>query len=337
MSNDTQNWRPSCDIETLHLRAEIINKVRHFFEQRNVLEVETPLLSSGTVTDVHLEAFSTQFEHSQNADTSQQTLYLQTSPEFAMKRLLAAGSGPIFQICKAFRNEAEGRFHNPEFTMLEWYRPGFSDHDLMEEVDQLMQFVLGCEPAIKMSYQAVFIEFLDLDPLSATIEQIRTLALQKSDDSWIEQEQDKDTLLQWLFSLFIEPQLGMIKNGQDDTSWRPVFVYNFPASQAALAKINCTDKRVAHRFELYYQGIELANGYDELQDPEEQKQRFLGDNTQRQMLSRNSKPLDYRFLEAMNAGLPESAGVALGLDRLIMCALHKTKIQDVLTFSTSRA
>jgi elongation factor P--(R)-beta-lysine ligase len=324
-------WQPSSDISTLKTRAELIAKVRHFFSHRNVLEVETPLLSNSTITDVHLDAFSTQFEHAEKA--SQQTLYLQTSPEFAMKRLLAAGSGPIFQICKAFRNEGVGRHHNPEFTMLEWYRPEFTDVDLMQEVDELMQYTLGCEPAIKMSYQQAFLSFLKINPLTISLLDLQNLAFDIRPDNWLKGESNKDTLLQWLFSFEIEPKLGRLPN----ETYQPVFIYDFPASQAALAKIKAADERVAHRFELYFKGIELANGYYELQDVDEQVARFNQDNETRKSIGKVTKPIDQNFIAAMKAGLPDCSGVALGLDRLLMCYLESKHIKQVISFDQPRA
>lgn len=321
------DWQPSATIETLKHRAEMMKQIRHFFSQRDVLEVETPLLSNGTITDVHLDAFSCQFHHhSTNAESS---LYLQTSPEYAMKRLLCAGSGAIFQICKSFRNETPGRFHNPEFTMLEWYRPGFTDRELMSELDQLIQTILSCKPAQRLSYQQAFIQHLDLDPLQANVEQVRSLVLTFSQDEWLLEETNKDTLLQWLFSMKIEPQLG------DENT--PCFVYDFPASQAALAKINQKDNRVAHRFELYFRGVELANGFYELQDPIEQALRFKVDNANRELLNLPVKPIDKYLLSALESGLPDCAGVALGLDRVFMLQQNLPHIEQAISFNINRA
>ena len=320
-------WQPSANIEELKARAELLRSIRQFFYDRDVMEVETPLMSNGTVTDVHLDAFSTEFPHHHSGEVK--SLYLQTSPEFAMKRLLCAGAGSIYQICKSFRNEAAGRFHNPEFTMLEWYRLGFNDQDLIDEVDQLMQVTLSVNPAIRMSYQQAFIELLGLDPLSASLTEIKDLVLSYSTDEWLVNEDDADVLLQWLFSMYIEPNLG--------TDTTPCFIYDFPASQASLAKLNQADPRVAHRFELYFKGVELANGFYELQDAKEQEKRFVKDNQQRAALGLPEKPIDKLFLASLEQGLPDCAGVALGIDRLFMLKQNLAHIEQAMSFYLDRA
>lgn len=325
-------WQPTASIESLKARANIIKAIRTFFDERNVLEVETPLLSNATVTDVHLDPFITSFEHS-SASSEPINLYLQTSPEFAMKRLLAAGSGPIYQINKSFRNESQGRFHNPEFTMLEWYRPGFDDHQLMDEVADLVLTILPAERVKKVSYQQAFIQQFNIDPLNVSIETLKHIALEHHNDAWIKEETDKDTLLQWLFSTQIEPGLGV----SNETEAVPCFVYDFPASQASLAKLNQTNPNVAHRFELYFKGIELANGFFELQDTKEQRQRFEQDNKKRAESNKPVRQIDENLLAALKSGLPECSGVALGIDRLIMCALQASHINQVISFDTTRA
>lgn len=321
-----QDWRPSADINTLRIRADILNTVRQFFSAKNVLEVDTPCLSNRSVTDVHLHSFSTAFRHPLKPDKT--TLYLQTSPEFAMKRLLCAGSGPIFQLSKSFRNEEAGRFHNPEFTMLEWYQPGYDDHDLMREVSELVEQVLGCGEAGKMSYQDAFIRYLEFDPLNCDLDDLKTLCSAHGFADIAQGENDPDTLLQLVFSERIEPQIGLTV---------PCFVYDFPASQAALARLKEADPQVACRFELYFKGIELANGFYELTDAKEQGARFEKDNLRRNELGLPQIPIDERLLEAISQGLPDCAGVALGIDRLIMLATQSEKIADVLSFSVDRA
>lgn len=322
----TEKWRPSASIELLKKRASILQKIRHFFAERDVLEVDTPALSHATVTDQHLHAFSTQFKHPFAPKTS--TLYLQTSPEFAMKRLLSAGSGAIYQICKSFRNEETGQFHNPEFTMLEWYRPGFDHLQLMAEIDDLLQMILNCEKAERVTYQEVFIKYLGCCPLTASIADIKTLAGQHGYADIAASESSKDTLLMLLFSQHVEPQIG-----QD----RPCFVLDFPASQAALAKISPTNSLVAERFELYFRGIELANGFHELTDGPEQLNRFQQDNVKRQSNGLDTMPIDQHFIAALHFGLPACAGVALGVDRLLMLALNCATIDQVISFENSRA
>lgn len=320
------NWQPSATIQALKSRASLLNQIRQFFETKQVLEVETQLLASAPVTDPHLTNFETQFDSPLSPE--QQTLYLQTSPEYAMKRLLAAGSGCIYQICKAFRNEEAGRFHNPEFTMLEWYRVGFDNWQLMDEVNELMQTVLGCDKAQQISYQKAFIDHLDIDPLSASIDMIKEVCNDKGFANITSSEDNKDTLLQLLFSHCIEPVFA-----QDS----PCLVYHFPASQSALAKISESDPRVAERFELYYKGIELANGFNELSDANEQARRFASDNQQRTSLGKQQVPIDQSFLSALQSGLPACAGVALGLDRLLMLKNQCDKISQVIAFDIERA
>ncbi|MCK8119541.1 elongation factor P--(R)-beta-lysine ligase [Pseudoalteromonas sp. 2CM37A] len=319
-------WAPSASINTLKQRAAILRIIREFFYTRNVMEVETPSLSSASVTDVHLASFNTQFVGPGHAGGL--PLYLQTSPEFAMKRLLAAGSGPIFQLCKAFRNEEAGRHHNPEFTMLEWYRPGFDEFALMDEMDELMQLILNVEPAERLTYQQAFEQVLALDPLTATLRQLQTLASDHGFADIAKNETNKDTLLQLLFCMKVEPTIGQTK---------PCFVYHFPASQAALAQICEHDNRVAGRFELYYKNMELANGFNELTNAKEQAKRFDEDNAYRAANGLNHVPMDTRLIAALEHGLPQCAGVAMGIDRLVMLATAKDTIKEVIAFDVDRA
>ncbi|MCF2857571.1 elongation factor P--(R)-beta-lysine ligase [Pseudoalteromonas sp. SMS1] len=319
-------WAPSAQIETLKQRANILAKIRAFFAAREVMEVETPCLSQASVTDVYLATFSTEFVGPSHAKGL--PLYLQTSPEFAMKRLLAAGSGAIYQIGKAFRNEESGRHHNPEFTMLEWYRPGFDEFDLMDEIDCLMRTVLSCDVATRMSYQDAFRAHLRIDPLTIELEALKVVCGQYGYKDIAAQEQSVDALLQLLFCMEIEPQIG--KDA-------PCFVYHFPASQAALAQLNDADPRVAGRFELYYQGMELANGFNELTNADEQSKRFDKDNQVRAQMGLPQIDKDQRFLKALEHGLPTCAGVALGIDRLVMLATGKSEIQEVIAFDVNRA
>lgn len=322
----SENWRPSASMEALRKRASVIQTIRQFFAERDVLEVDTPALSHATVTDQHLHSFNTEFNNPLASLSS--TLYLQTSPEFAMKRLLSAGSGPIYQICKSFRNEESGRFHNPEFTMLEWYRPGFDHLALMHEINQLIQLILGCEPAQTLTYQQAFSDCLDCDPLSANLQDLKLLANQYGYAEIATNETDKDTLLNLLFSQHVEPLIGQTQ---------PCFVTDFPASQAALAQIDPTDSRVAQRFELYFKGLELANGFHELTNGQEQLARFQQDNTKRQAAGLQAMPIDAHFIAALESGLPKCAGVALGVDRLLMLVMGCTHISQVLAFDNIRA
>ncbi|GAB2991234.1 elongation factor P--(R)-beta-lysine ligase [Psychrosphaera aestuarii] len=329
-------WQPSSSIETLKQRAKFINKIRQFFMSRDVLEVDTPLLSHGTVTDVHLDAFSSEFFHDNSGQNKQ--LFLQTSPEFAMKRLLSAGSGSIYQICKAFRNESPGRLHNPEFTMLEWYRVDYDEHELMDEVDALLKTLLGTQAAIRISYQTAFQNAFNIELHTTEISQLKALVLAHSPhDDWVHNETNKDTLLQWLFSVVIEPTLGAPNSLYNSTEqWCPCFVYDFPASQAALARINKNNSTLAHRFELYFKGIELANGYYELQSEQEQLMRFTKDNEQRALLNKPVMPIDKNLIDALKSGFPNCAGVALGVDRLFLLSQQKDSINEVISFAYSR-
>ncbi len=319
--SEVANWQPSAPIANLLKRAEILTEIRRFFSERGVLEVETPAMSQATITDAHLASFQTQFVGPGAADGL--TLYLITSPEFHMKRLLAAGSGPIFQMGKSFRNEEAGRHHNPEFTMLEWYRPHYDMYRLMNEVDDLLQQILDCESAESLSYQQAFIRYLDIDPLTASKEKLREVAAKLDLSNIADQEDDRDTLLQLLFAMGVETQIGLEK---------PAFIYHFPASQASLAEISKEDHRVAERFEVYFKGMELANGFRELTDSHEQRLRFEQDNRKREAKGMPVLPIDEYLLAALADGMPECAGVAMGVDRLVMLALKAKRISEVIAF-----
>ncbi|ATG75786.1 elongation factor P lysine(34) lysyltransferase [Zobellella denitrificans] len=319
-------WPPTASLAFLQQRARLLAAIRHFFAERQVLEVDTPTLASAGVTDVHLDNFVTRFVGPGMAQGLD--LYLQTSPEFHMKRLLAAGSGPIYQICKAYRNEESGRLHNPEFTMLEWYRPGFDHHQLMDEMAGLLQLVLGCDSPERLTYQQAFTTTLGVCPLSASLDELRRAGQDLGADDLIAREEDRDTLLQLLFALGVEPRIGQVV---------PCFVYHFPASQAALARISPQDPRVAERFEVYFKGIELANGFHELSDADEQRRRFEQDNRLRRGRGLPERPVDEYLLAALQAGLPDCAGVALGVDRLIMLALGAGRLEQVIAFPVTRA
>lgn len=324
--SDIAGWQPTAPMANLLKRAKIVNEIRHFFADRGVLEVETPTMSQATVTDVHLRAFETQFTSPGAAQGI--TLYLMTSPEYHMKRLLAAGSGPIYQMGRSYRNEEAGRYHNPEFTMLEWYRPHYDMYRLINEVDDLLQQTLECESAESLSYQQAFLRYLDIDPLTAEKDKLREVAAKLDVSNIADTEEDRDTILQLLFMVGVEPHIGLEK---------PTFIYHFPASQASLAEISSEDHRVAERFEVYYKGVELANGFRELTDAAEQRQRFERDNRKRASMGLPEQPIDENLLAALEHGFPECAGVALGIDRLIMLALGAERISDVIAFPVDRA
>lgn len=315
-------WHPSATIQSLQARSTILTAIRYFFAERAVLEVETPLLSHATVTDPHVVGIPATFK----AGHKEQILYLQTSPEYAMKRLLANGSGPIYQICKAFRQGDIGRFHNPEFTMLEWYRPGFDHHDLMNEMDELLQAILKTKPAERFTYAAVFEKFLSLNPHSASIVELAACAKQQI--NFTGEFRDRNAWLDLLMTHCIEPHIGQ---------HNPVFLYDFPVSQAALAKIRQEIPPVASRFEVYFKGIELANGFHELQDATEQRRRFENDLAYRNEHQLPIMPIDERFLAALQHGIPDCSGVALGVDRLIMLALESDSVAEVVSFAFERS
>jgi len=311
---------PNQPLQTLlKRRAQLMADVRLFFAERAVMEVDTPVLSQAAPTAPYLDSFETSFK----AGTNLQTRYLHTSPEFAMKRLLAAGSGPIYQIAKVFRNGELGRLHSAEFVMLEWYRPGFTLAMLMTEVDALMQYLADTKPAIKITYHQLFEDHLNVDCFACSDKTLQQLALDHLPALPHDWQADRDGWLEILMSEFIEPRLADLD--------RPVMVYDFPASQAQLAKCSqsASGHRVAERFELYAGGMELANGYDELCDAAELRQRFERDNQQRQQHGKPVMPVDEHLLAAMQTGLPQCSGVALGLDRLLMLLTQQHTLEAV--------
>jgi lysyl-tRNA synthetase class 2 len=324
MTSGIDDWRPTASPEILRLRAEILAKIRSFFAEREVLEVETPVLASTPATDLHLRALSCRYR-GPGADEGRE-LYLQTSPEFAMKRLLAAGSGPIYQICRAVRDGEAGRRHNPEFTILEWYRPGWDHHDLMDEVDELLAAILGCGSGERLSYAATFKRYAGIEIFDETDADLR-LRVEKLGVRDVE-ALSRDDLLDLVLTHTIEPKLGHCQ---------PTFIHDYPASQAALARVRVGDPSLAERFEVFVEGVELANGYHELTDPAEQGRRFEADIEARKNHGLATVPIDMRLLAALEQGLPDCAGVALGVDRLIMVAAGTRNIADVLAFPIDRA
>lgn len=313
------SWLPSASIQLLRSRAELISKIRQFFIERRYLEVETPVMARYGVTDVYLSNIKAFFRG--------ETYYLQTSPEYHMKRLLAAGSGPIFQLARVFRDDELGRWHNPEFTLLEWYQLHINHYDLMDEVDLLLQTILQSRPMIKKTYQQIFLEVCMMDPFTASIEQLKKVLIQHHLDKVLSpQEQDIDQYLFLLMSHVVEPFLA-----QESA---PVAIYNFPASQASLSQVR---EGVAERFEVYYQGVELANGFHELTDVEAQKKRFIQDQQHRIQKGLMAMDADRYLLEALEHGLPSCSGVALGVDRLLALALKQPSIANVFSFDFSRS
>jgi lysyl-tRNA synthetase class 2 len=318
------DWRPTASLDALRLRAEILAKIRAFFADRDVLEVETPLLASAPVTDLHLQALTSRFR-GPGADEGLE-LYLQTSPEFAMKRLLASGSGPIFQICRAFRDGEAGRKHNPEFSILEWYRPGWDHHVLMDEMDELLAVILGSRSGERLSYAEAFERYAGLEIFGETDDalRLRVAELGVSDLEGL----SRNDLLDLVLTHVVEPKLGHCQ---------PTFIHDYPASQASLARVRDGEPPLAERFEVFAEGVELANGYHELTDPAVQRQRFETDLDARRNLDLPEVPIDERLLAALEHGLPECAGVALGVDRLLMLASGTRDIADIIAFPIDRA
>jgi lysyl-tRNA synthetase class 2 len=299
------------NLDFLKKRAVILQKIRAFFISRNVLEVETPLLAEAPVTDPHIDAIQASGFYGNYG-------YLQTSPEYAMKRLLAMGVGSCFQICKAFRADPPSKIHHHEFTMLEWYRLDFTDLDLMQETDDLLQIILNCPPAIRISYENAFIQYLNISALHSPLAELKDFFIQKFGPIPHSENFTQDDWRMLLFSHGIEPLL---------TGDSPYIIFDFPASQAALARLKTTE--VAARFEIYHQGIELANGYHELQDPEQQRRRFQSDLNLRKSLNKPCVPIDQELILALEHGLPDCAGIALGVDRLVLLALKAKNIREI--------
>jgi elongation factor P--(R)-beta-lysine ligase len=316
------DWRPSTTPAALRARAALLARTREFFAGRAVLEVDTPLLINAPVSDVHIASASVALA------PPAEPLFLHTSPEYAMKRLLAAGSGDIYQICHVVRGNERGRLHNPEFTLIEWYRLGFSLETLMDEVEALVRLLLGSpgRRAERLSYRQAFVRELGLDPFEASEAQLlaagRQLGWQQKDAA------KRDELLEFLMGFGVGPRLG---------GGALTFIHGYPASQAALARLDPSDPRTALRFELYCDGVELANGFHELESASEQRERFARDNEERAEAGLPVWPPDERLLAALAAGLPDCVGVALGFDRTLMLALGLTHIDAVLPFPTGRA
>tara|TARA_R110000851_G_scaffold77583_2_gene170923 strand:- start:1138 stop:2079 length:942 start_codon:yes stop_codon:yes gene_type:complete len=312
MTTTAAGWAPRAALDTLKARADLYRAVRVFFDARQVLEVDTPVLSRHATVDRHIDSFST-------ADARG---WLQTSPEFAMKRLLCAGSGAIWQMAKVFRAEEAGRFHNPEFTLLEWYRVGFDHHALMNEVEALLRAAGVTGPTFaRMSYREAFERHAGIDPFAASVDALKALPEAEA----FADEADRDVLLDLWMSHRVGRRLGR---------GTPCFIYDFPASQAALSRV--VDGR-AQRFELFWDGLELANGFWELRDAGEQHRRFKIEQAWRASRGLPAPPLDAHLISALDHGLPDCAGVALGLDRLLMRLLQRETLGEVLAFPADRA
>ncbi len=310
-------WRPSASLSALSQRAAIYREIRQFFFERQVLEVDVPVLSPFATTDPFIDSLETSLMG--------QPHYLQTSPEFFLKRFLAAYREDVYYLGKAFRDGERGRRHSPEFSMLEWYRIGFDEQALMSELVALVRRFLPDVTWQSLSYGELFIEHCGLDPHRASVAQLQACVAQHIEGDFC--FSDKNPWLDLLFTHVVEPKLPSGLVG----------VYDYPASQAALARIetNPQGQSVARRFEVYLHQMELANGYWELQDSQEQQRRFQADIDYRQTQQASSSlPYDHLLVEALaDGGLPSCAGVALGVDRLLMHLLDKQDIREVISFA----
>ena len=314
-SDVNADWRPSADLNTLRRRASLLEDIRVFFRSRGVLEVETPVLAGAASTETHVSSFEVRAPGDECMAG-----WLQTSPEFAMKRLLCAGSGPIFQITKAFRAGEAGRLHNPEFSILEWYRPGFGYEDLIAEVEDLLRDVLGRTEPRRLTYRAAFRRFAGLDPERASLRGLRSRCRARG---WNEvRDADRDACLDFLLDDAVQ---GSLSPGV-------VTLFDFPASQCSFARLKPTDRSVAERFEVFVDGVEVGNGYRELTDAREQLRRFEQDRGKRRQRGLPDVAVDHRLIAALSAGMPECSGVALGLDRLVMIASGRVRLEEVVSF-----
>ncbi|HEY1900638.1 MAG TPA: EF-P lysine aminoacylase EpmA [Steroidobacteraceae bacterium] len=330
MSLPPEDWRPTASRERLGLRAALLARTRAFFAARHVMEVDTPVLVNAAVTDTHIHSLSVAVTGGvPGSATAPPTLFLHTSPEYAMKRLLAAGVGDIYQICHVARGFEQSRVHNTEFTLIEWYRLGFDLPQLMDEVAALLQELCAGHPALRhpaerLSYREVFRRHTGLDPLQATPSELLGVVAHLG----YRDAAPRDALLDLIMGAVIGPALG---------HEAPIFIHGYPASQAALARLDPTDPRTAQRFELYVAGLELANGFHELAAADEQRARFVQDLREREQRALPVRGMDERLLAALAAGLPACAGVAVGFDRVLMLAAGAAHIREVLPFPTETA
>jgi elongation factor P--(R)-beta-lysine ligase len=318
------DFLPTASWENLLLRAELLRRLREFFFEAGLVEVETPVLSADTVVDRHLDPFSLTVR----IGGEPRTLWLQTSPEFAMKRLLAAGATAIYQVSRVFRQDERGPLHNPEFTLVEWYRMGDDLAGGMKLTSDLCEALLGRGPAECLSYAAAFQRYVGLDPHTADIDLLIAAARDCGSPPESLAKEDRDGWLDWLLTERVQPRLGVE---------RPLLLYDFPASQAALAQIRPGTPPLAERFELYVSGWELANGYHELLDAGELRRRNARANELRRSDGKPALPEKSRLLTAMEHGLPPAVGCALGFDRLVMLAAGVKSIEEVIAFPWERA
>ena len=307
-------WQTSADIESLKKRAEVLRCIRQYFYDKHVMEIDVPIIGASTVTDPYLDSIS--------LSLNKNTHYLQTSPEYFMKRALCAGVGDIFYLGKAFRQDELGRRHSPEFTMLEWYRHDFDDLQLAQELIDIVSLLSPGISIHKYRYADIFEQLVGIDPRIATSKALEIIAKNKCTIEWT--NEPKETWLDFLFTHLVEPQL------QDGL----YVIFDYPKEQAALARVEKDedDMFVAKRFEVFINGMELANGYWELSDKTEQLKRFEKNQKTRELLSKKPVDIDKKFMASLEQGLPDCSGVAMGIDRLLMCLLNKNHIDDVNAF-----
>ena len=317
-------WRPGATLVALQQRAALLSRLRAYFADAGVLEVETPLLCRAAPSDPNLNSLTTLIDA---AGEAPRTMYFQPSPEAPMKRLLAAGSGAIYQICKAFRGGEIGGRHNPEFTMLEWYRPGATLAEMADETEHLVMCATGLGQARRLRYREAMLEWAGIDYVSAGARELEQACTQAGATATLVRDLDRGQRLDYLQSHVVQPALGAGMS----------FLFGFPPEQAAMAMITDTNPPEADRFELYINGMEIANGYQELTDADELRCRIRVDNDARAARGDPLIPADEHLLAAMEHGLPCSAGVALGVDRLLLCAIGLEHISDVISFDVLRA
>ncbi len=309
------SWQPTASIDIIKQRAILLRQIRNFMECRQILEVDTPVLSHYANSDPYIQSLKTL-----NVFEKETPLYLHTSPEFCMKRLLAAGSGSIYQIAHVFRDEESGKKHHTEFSMLEWYRTGFDYYQLMNEIGELL-LDIGLTQPDKMTYAEAFAETIQINPHTANIKQLQEISAKHG---WGADSDDHHALLDYIFS---EAVIKKLNNSQ------PLLIYDYPEFMVALATIKPGKPCVAERFELFINGMEIANGFNELCDVNEQRKRFEAEVNIRKEKELSEHPIDHYLLASLNSGLPKSSGVALGLDRLLMVLSGKDDIKEVMTFT----
>lgn len=320
-STEGDSWKPIAGVAAAQQRALLLQRAREFFRQRNVLEIDTPILGEAAVSDPGIESMATKL-----ALSPAKTFYLQTSPEFYMKRLLAAGFPDIFEIGKVFRDAELGRNHQPEFTLIEWYRLGFELEQIIQETVAFIEALLDSSritaTADHFNYRDAFQRFADIDPIAANMDQLFK-HLDADQDLQNSLGDSVDACLDLLMATRIAPQFK---------TDRLTVVQHYPASQAALARICPDDRAVADRFEVFFGSLELANGYVELTDAAEQRRRCAADQDKREKDNAPIRPLDEKFIASLESGLPACAGVAVGFDRLLMVHAGTNDIRDVRHF-----